>query len=504
MADNAQDSNAGKRPRARNSIKWLFNTEPEQPGEIPRKELACFTLGLTGQNQLYNMAGGKFFHFCTNVLMIAPTIVGKLTGAVAVFDALNDPVAGALIDNHRFRDGRKLQPWIKLTSPLIAVLAFLLFVNWNFTNPGTTVFYCAVVYVLWDILYSFQDASLWGMTAAISPLSSQRARTTQWADVGAFLGGLIPGLLMPMLSGDGAFGLNQQQVYLLFALFMCLGGGFLTMASLGTTERVRSQPGEERSVWKNIGALRFNYVLLLFLVSEVLQRCTPSISDIYIFQQMTYRVGSKEIPATVLVTVLGALAGLPGSAAKFVATKIAARLGGMKRVMIIACVADIAVRILQYFIGIKTLPMLVLGYVFEIIKGLPGGIRNTAQRSMISDSVEYVEWKTGERTEGITMAMRNLMSKLGGAVEKYIQGYCLRFLQFDANFVKQNRPQNAHFQKWVWPMFRLGPVFGLVLSLIPLLLLKYPDSLKAQVEDEMAQRRAVAKFAAENMAENEA
>ena len=67
-------------------------------------------------------------------------------------------------------------------------------------------------------------------------------------------------------------------------------------------------------------------------------------------------------------------------------------------------------------------------------------------------------------------------------------------MQFDAELVKQNRPQNAHFQKWVWPVFKLGPTFGLVLSLIPLLLLKYPDSLKAQVEEEMAQRRATAEI----------
>jgi len=485
-------SRISRRHPIRQLFQWLFSTEPGPEGEIPRRELTNYTLGLMGQNQLYGMAGNKFFHFCTNVLMIDPLTVGKMTGATTVFDALNDPVAGALIDNYRFKDGRKLLPWIKLTSPFIAVAAFLLFVNWNLPSQNLNVLYCVVVYVIWDILYSFQDAALWGMTAAISPVSAQRARATQWADIGAMLGGLLPGLLLPMLSGDGAFGLNQQQVYLIFSTVLCLGGGFLTMASLGTTERVRSLPGEEKSVWKNIGALRHNYVLLLFLASEVLNKFAPNVTDTYIYQQLSYQVGGKTISAGLLVTILTAIAGLPGTSLKFFATKIADRVGGMKRLLIIGRVTGIVTGLLQFFVGIKTLPALVVMYVLECISGLPNSIYGIAQRTMISDSVEYVEWKTGERTEGITMSVRNLMAKMSGAVQKYIQGFCLVFLQFDAELVKQNRPQNAHFQKWIWPMFKLGPTFGLVLSLIPLLLLNYPDSLKRQVEDEMKQRRAIA------------
>jgi hypothetical protein len=50
-------------------------------------------------------------------------------------------------------------------------------------------------------------------------------------------------------------------------------------------------------------------------------------------------------------------------------------------------------------------------------------------------------------------------------------------------------PQNAHYQKWIWPVYKLGPVIGLVMSLIPLFVLKYPDSLKARVEADLAERR---------------
>jgi Na+/melibiose symporter-like transporter len=201
------------------------------------------------------------------------------------------------------------------------VLAFLLFVNWNLPSDNFKVLYSMMIYVCWDVLYSFQDASLWGMTAAISPLSAQRTRATQWADIGAFLGGLLPGLLLPMLSSKEWLGMTQQQVFQLFALVMCLGGGFQSMFALGATERVRSQPGEGTSVWRNLGALKHNYILLLFLVSEILRACGPNVGDEYIFQQLMYPVGGKTIPASVVITVIGIVLGLPGASMKFFATK---------------------------------------------------------------------------------------------------------------------------------------------------------------------------------------
>ncbi|MCL2495667.1 MAG: MFS transporter [Oscillospiraceae bacterium] len=493
-----------QRSALRHPVKWLFNPEPEQEGEIPRGELTNYTVGLMGQNMLYGMAGGKFFHFCTNVMMIDNITVGKMMGAVTLFDALNDPVAGALIDNYRFKDGRKLLPWMKLTSPPIALAAFLMFVNWGLPTQGLRVLYCIAAYVIWDILYSFQDAALWGITAAIHPASAQRARATQFADIGAMLGGFPPALLLPMISGEGAFGLGQQQVYMIFAAVLCLGGGFLAMTSLRTVERVRSLPGEEKSVWKNIGALRHNYIVLLFLAYEVLNKVCPIVTDTYVYQQLSYQVGSKTVNAGAVVLILEAITGIPGASLKFFAGKVAERVGGMKRLLVIGRVTEIIVRLLQYLVGINTLPGLILVFVLNGIKELPNNITNIAQRTMISDSVEYVEWKTGERTEGITMSVRNLMSKMSGAVEKFIQGYVLDFLQFDARLVEQNKPQNAHFKKWIWPTYILGPVIGLMISLVPILLLNYPDSLKARVESEMAERRALAAHAAGEAAVQEA
>jgi len=497
MALSEQQKNAIRHP-----VRWLFDTEPAGEGELPRAELTRFALGTIGQGQMTSMAGGWFFHFCTNVLELDPVTVGKMTGATTILDALDDPVAGTIIDNHRFRDGRKLVPWIRLAAPFSAVLSFLLFVSWPLSGTAAKVVCYTAIYLLWDIFFSFQSTSLMGMTAAISPHSAQRARAVQWMEIGGLIGSLLPDLLLPTLSGNGVFGFTQKQIYFVFALVLCLGGGLLAMTSAGVTERVRAIDGggAKPNVFQSLGVLRHNHILLLFLAADVLRCASPFLNEIFMFQQMTYRLGSKTIPAPVLVPVLSALAGLPGASMKFIATKIADRVGGMKRVLLIGCITDIVARVMKFAIGVTSIPRLVLVYVVEALSELPWSIYGIAQRALISDSVDYVEWKTGQRTEGITMAARGLTGKLAGGVRRMVTGYCLRFTQYSAERVKLGLPQNEHYRRWSWPVYQLGPALGAVMSLVPLLLLRYPDSLKNQVEAELAQRREKASHDAEDSA----
>jgi Na+/melibiose symporter-like transporter len=493
-------------------IKWFLEPTPpgglNPDGSIPRNELTSLSLGIMGQNHLYNMAGTeRFFNFLTNVLHIDPGIAGTMGGAITTFDAINDPIAGSLIDRHRFKNGQKLVPWIK-TAPIIAVLALLLFVNWGFESQSAKILYSIIVYVLWDCLYSFQDAAQWGLTAIISPDSRQRARATQWADIGAFLGGLLPGLLLGVLSGDGKgnflMGMSQAQIYFAAAALFCLSGGAQMLLATRVKERVPAPPPQE-DFFKNISVLRHNYVLIAFVICDVLNVLTPRISDLYMYQQQTYTVFGKEITAAWLVIILSTFTGLPGTAAKFFTTKLSDKVGGMKNILIISRIVSIATRVVAYFIGINSFPAFVIMYSLQIIDFLPNGMWGIAMRTMIADSVDYVEWKTGQRTEGITMSMYNFKSKITGAIDRFMLGRSLKWLEYDSHKIDAGQKQNDHFNKFAWPVYKLGPVIGLVLSLIPLFWLKYPDELKQRVTADLAERRAARALEEqeESMADNE-
>ncbi|MCL1952376.1 MAG: MFS transporter [Oscillospiraceae bacterium] len=479
----------------RHPVRWFKSHGPE---EIPRKELLGILLATVGQSSMFGMAGANwFFHFCTNVLMLDPRIVGVMTGVFPLYDAVVDPVVGVAIDSHQFRDGRKLVPWIRSLAPFAAVTALLLFVSWGFQSVALKALYCIAVYLVWDTLNSFLTTSLSGVTAAISPHSMQRARAVQWQDIGLTIGSFFPELLLPMLSvnqetGKAAFGMSQRQVYLLFGFIMCFAGGLLYLSATGVTERVRNiSSGAEKNPFKKFAVLRHNHILLLFVLFDLLRNAAPFISEGFVYQQVSYPWFGGTIKAGTLVTVLVIFAGLPGTGLKFAATKVIEKVGSMKRVLVIAVVTDIACRVAGWAIGIGTIPRLILVFVIEAVNNIPWGVFGIAQKALIADSVDYVEWKTGERTEGVTMSARNLTVKLASAARRFMMGQTLGWLRYDAELVSAGVPQGPIFQKWSWAAYKLGVAGGGLLCLIPLLLLKYPDALKRQVESDLAERRAI-------------
>ena len=90
------------------------------------------------------------------------------------------------------------------------------------------------------------------------------------------------------------------------------------------------------------------------------------------------------------------------------------------------------------------------------------------------------------------MSALNLTGKLCSGMRRLVMGYTLNWLGYKAENVDLGIPQSAHYNKYVWPVYKLGTACGALVSLIPIFLMKYPDTLRQQVESELAERRALA------------
>ena len=160
----------------------------------------------------------------------------------------------------------------------------------------------------------------------------------------------------------------------------------------------------------------------------------------------------------------------------------------MKRVLILAQVSSIALRTISFFVGFNSLGRMLVTILLMAIQGIPANMVNIAQRSLMSDSIDYVEYTTGKRTEGITFSMQNFTTKLGDALALFINGKLLTLVKYNHNIAMT--AQNPTFMKWQWPMFILGPVVGAVLYLIVILFVKDDKEEKKTVERELKKRRA--------------
>ena len=117
--------------RSLNPLKFFFSKDAEE-GNVPNRELLSYSAALAGQNAAYGIVGQWIFYFCTNVLHMNPDHVGKVTSVSRIWDALNDPLVGVIIDRRKYKPGQKLHPFLGKLPVVIGLLTALLFVNFGF------------------------------------------------------------------------------------------------------------------------------------------------------------------------------------------------------------------------------------------------------------------------------------------------------------------------------------------------------------------------------------
>ena len=183
----------------KNPIKFFFSRE-ESDTQVANNRLLSYAVGLAGQNMNYGFVSGRLFVFLNTVLKIDSRATGWITGFSTLWDAINDPIIGTLVDARKFKPGHKLRPFLLYLPPIIGLITMLMFFDFGFSQVQTIIFIIAA-YLMYDIFYSYQDVALWGMIPLSSPNSEERGRVAQWVSIGAGAGSTVAGLFPQVRQG---------------------------------------------------------------------------------------------------------------------------------------------------------------------------------------------------------------------------------------------------------------------------------------------------------------
>lgn len=484
----------------KNPFKRMLSREAQE-GYIPNRELAKHAVALTGQNLTYSLITGWMFYFCTNVFKISPNRVGIITGIARLWDAVNDPIIGGYVDKRQSKPGEKLKPFLKYIPLPLAVFSALLFIDFGLSEMGAIIYF-VLIYLVWDTLYSFQDVAIWGIVAIASPHSSERLRMAQTARIGGNIGSMLVGLFPLFLGAREAMGITEAQLFMIAGFICGFGGEITTLFAAGVKERVKgSVPAEKESLLAGILMLRHNKILLTIALAQIIGALSPVIPAIYFFK---YGVGTVDVfgnpmNGETLMFFFQIASGFPYAIALFAAKKLTIKLGGAKNIFIVSKTASIVARVAAYFVGFGNIRQIGLVAVLLAVASFPDGASDIAKTSLWCDSIDYVEWKTGKRTEGISFSMQNFLSKLTSGITMFISGIVLSRLGFREELGLLGQP--SVFYRLQWPIYMLAPVVGAVLFLIPIFTIHYPESMKNQVEAELMQRRAIAKHKEESQSD---
>ena len=474
---------------------------------ISKKERNSFLTGLAGQNLVYCMIGASFFtYFMTDIAMFPPAVVTVLLLLMKIWDGINDPLIGAMVDRHRFKTGEKLRPLLKYTPVPVGVFTVLLFIVFSTKESllWLRVSYFVIMYLCWDITYTVQDVAIWGTTAVISPDSGDRDKFVQLArTVGSIFYGVFSAVVpMVMESIAKISGNSLQLMTFVFAVIFGLGGALISAKCYKAQERVRlvEASQQQTSLTECFKLLFQNKMLLLITLASLLGSLAFGNNLITYFFKYMYpdNYFGGFIGALGITTIYSALTYAPSFIGMIFAEKLKKICRGYRNVIILIQVCTIIGKVVAFLIGYEGKNM-IIGIAIMAVLSIPSGASSIAQTALFCDSVDYMEWKTGKRTEGVTFAMQTFFTKVSSGITGGLATLSLGLIGYkavaDVPGAVFYGTQSATFETWIWPLVMLTPAVAALLFIIPLLFIKYTPEQKAQVERELEQRREAAKAA---------
>lgn len=450
-------------------------------------------------------AGGKSFVttptqsgylslFFTKVFGLPAGAVSFMMLLSGLWDAVNDPMIGSVIDKTRTGYG-KLRPWLIVTPLPFAVLTVLLFGGPTFMNgvasPGVKIAYMYVSYILWELCFTFADVPFNGMTTAVSPLPHDRTRVISFS---TFFGGIMAGasqtLLLSLMdaSEKGLWNVSLRTVFLLIGVISAVfGGGLFSLAGIFTKERV-VQSARQPGIAEGFRVLLHNKPLMLIVLSNMLMSAGGlyNVFTTYYFAEVLQLNSLK-----LLIDIPGGAVGI-GTYPFIPAIK---RKFDNKQLMIIHFISKAAVGVVCFFAGCRhytskavAVPILML---LNIVISIVNTVKNIISTEMIGDTIDYMELETGERNEGVSFAVSSFFGKLTSSVSTSIATAVLPRIGLTYRTVngEQVSVKGEKTDFYIWMFYVLVPQLLNALGVIPFFWYNLTGKRLADIRRQLAERR---------------
>ena len=463
-------------------------------GVLKPKDFWCYGLGGLGQNIVYYLMTGYLMLFYTDVLKIDVKAVGIMFAISKIWDAINDPMMGALADKNRSKYG-KMRPFLFISPIPIIIITILLFCAPNLSDTGKIV-YMYITYILWGMIYTVGDVPFWSMSALMSPHPQERTNlitiTNYFISIGAALPTIVFSAAFSLKKSGFApaiFG-TDKNLYFYTALFLSvLGGGLFLLAGLGTKEVV-PQNKKTPSFAESIKYLFKNKYLMLILIANLLAfpKAVGGALQIYAAK---YIFGGEQV--AFLLSIPAAIGGVISMA---ITPFMMKKFGAIKTYLYANIYSLIPMGIL-YFIGLEFVDKgsvngLEMGIIlfFLFLNSLSGGIIGIIPPIMIADSIDWMEYKTYQRNEGVAFSIKTFMTKVTSALQSLLTTVALLAVHYvkppeGVDFVAQS----TSTIRGLWAWYTIIPVALSLLSIVPLLFYDLKGEKLETVHRELKKRR---------------
>lgn len=496
-----------------------------------KKEAAGFLTGMFGQNLIYNIvATGLYFYF-QNVICLPAMALGWIMAIARVWDAVNDPMMGTIVDKTKSKWG-KCRPYLIIFPAIIGVITILTFINGNYAEASSQaqkvliVGWAAVSYIAWGMCFTVCDIPLWGITSLMTENENDRSKLLGLARMVAGVGGIGVLIVQVAQALAGAFDGDMQKAFIVTAVvFTAVASILFEFAGIFTRERVE-RSDRSYTFKENFKIMVGNKPFRQILISGIL-RSPIQLLMIVAMTLVTYYYANGNIMNILKTNEDGSIAGIDfkiliglGSVAvglfagQFIAmgiTPVIIKKVEKKTLYNFYSLAG-AVPFALIFVFFKiangdltsTFWSIMVGLCMLFASASFGGI-NVLQSVMIADCVDYEEYTNGVRTDGVFFSGQSFITKLSAGIATLISSGVYAFVGYSGENVdrlnKAIYEEGASFitydggsgvGKYAAAMFFLisiPPAIGMVLSALPTLKYALSDKEHEKILAELVAKR---------------
>jgi Na+/melibiose symporter-like transporter len=430
------------------------------------------------------------------------SVISVISG---VWDGLNDPIIGAYMDHKNYRS--QVNRWVMRAQAIVIGLLSVIQMFHLGLSTWQRVLLIIVVNNIKSLFSTAGNVSGSKVYAQITPHSDQRARVISASAIGGTIHDMLTGLFWPLIGLKDILDLNPYVIFLIGTILFSIPAIFTDMAPSFVRQRVPDTPQPEKKLSLKelaieikdcFAIMRHNKFFLLNTFARFITVFTPSVSDgdFYRFCGISETVnelfpkGKGKVNGELLLSIRGSIAYAPATIAQPFAVPLIKKVGGARNMMVLNSAVNAGFNLLRYFAGVKTIPGILFVWGSEMFANFFGKIDGVAANVIKYEMFDYVEWKTGRRSEGVNMAVDGLLNKVVlNQIDTVVGNLALAKAGFRAA-LELNQP--ASYVKWATIFYFLSPVFDQVVYIVCRMFYKYPEKLRRQVEEELIERRKLA------------
>lgn len=408
-----------------------------------KKERLSYGGWFIGQNIIYMLVTSYLAIFLTDEVGIVEGVVATLFLVARIWDAVNDPMFGGIVDKVKPKKG-KFKPWVDGVTLFIPLITIALF--WKFDTSGTfTIVYAYIAYIVWGMLYTISDVPIFALATTMTDIPDERVKIMSIGRLAAAIASISVGLVAPQFISNLGY---ATTVIILMALALVL----MLPLRFFVKERILYKRNSMVTLKSMFHAIFSNKYLLIFYGGYL--AITATLTSMTIAPYFAkWNLGDIGTQTTIMATMALPMFLIP------ILTPWLVKTFGKRKLLIYGLGSSIILSVIQYFLGYNNFALFL---ILNALKSIGLFMPMLMMGIFSADCVEYGAYTTKERNEGVIFSVQTFSTKLGGAIASALSLLVIRAYGYSG--IASSQTDEA--LEGIWVTISLIPTIGLVIAFI--------------------------------------